>query len=117
MKRALSVFLIVLIGVTFGAGQSRLAQQFSDTFARVVEEVNPAVVTITSEKIVKREGADFGIRFKSILATISSSIISMLLKGRAAAGFSVPELSWMRGRDSFSPIIMWWKVLTRSLSC
>ncbi len=59
MKRVLSVFLIVLVGVTSGAGQSRLAQQFSDTFAKVVEKVNPAVVTITSEKIIKRDGRRF----------------------------------------------------------
>ncbi|MDP6456146.1 MAG: Do family serine endopeptidase [Candidatus Marinimicrobia bacterium] len=59
MKRVLSVFLIVLIGVTAGAGQSRSAKQFSDTFAQVVEKVNPAVVTITSEKIIKWEDRRF----------------------------------------------------------
>jgi len=55
MKKRLSVILIVLLSGLVGTESSSL-KQLSETFTKVVKQVNPAVVTITSAKIVKREG-------------------------------------------------------------
>jgi len=49
-KNWLIVFSII---VSFGFAQRSIVQQFSETFANVAEKVNPAVVTISTDKIIK----------------------------------------------------------------
>ena len=59
MKRVLSVFFDCINWCDRWGGSISIGKQFSDTFAQVVEKVNPAVVTITSEKIIKWEDRRF----------------------------------------------------------
>ena len=49
-KNWLIVFSII---ISFGFAQRSIVQQFSETFADVAEKVNPAVVTISTDKIIK----------------------------------------------------------------
>ena len=49
-KNWLIVFSII---ISFGFAQRSIVQQFSETFANVAEKVNPAVVTISTDKIIK----------------------------------------------------------------
>lgn len=50
MRKSISILLFLLFSSVDLPAQS--AKFFSDTFAEVVKQVNPAVVTITSEKVV-----------------------------------------------------------------
>jgi len=58
MKKQLLVILIVSLVASVWADLPT-AKEFSDTFANVVKQVNPAVVTITSTKISQRDGRRF----------------------------------------------------------
>jgi len=49
-KNWLIVFSII---ISVGFSQRSIVQQFSETFANVAEKVNPAVVTISTDKIIK----------------------------------------------------------------
>ena len=49
-KNWLIVFSII---ISFGFAQRSIVQQFSESFANVAEKVNPAVVTISTDKIIK----------------------------------------------------------------
>ena len=49
-KNWLIVFSII---ISFGFAQRSIVQQFSETFANVAEIVNPAIVTISTDKIIK----------------------------------------------------------------
>jgi len=48
-KNLLIVFSII---ISVGFAQRSIVQQFSETFANVAEKVNPAVVTISTDKII-----------------------------------------------------------------
>lgn len=52
LKRYLIVFTVIL---SCGRAQNSIASQFSNTFAEVVEKVNPAVVTILAQKEITIE--------------------------------------------------------------
>ena len=54
-KNWLIVFSII---ISVGFSQRSIVQQFSETFADVAEKVNPAVVTISTNKIIKVETAE-----------------------------------------------------------
>lgn len=58
MKKNVMVVLILSI-VASVWGQIPAPKDFSNTFSQVVQSVSPAVVTITSERVVKREGRRF----------------------------------------------------------
>ena len=51
---------IILLSMTLviGFAQKSIVQQFSKTFADVAEKVNPAVVTISTDKVIKMERFD-----------------------------------------------------------
>ncbi len=51
MQRRFIISIILLVGIL--SAQNSIAKQFSSVFADVAEKANPAVVTITAEKIVK----------------------------------------------------------------
>ena len=53
MQRRFIVLIILLVG--FLSAQNSIIKQFSSVFADVAEKANPAVVTITAEKVVKME--------------------------------------------------------------
>jgi len=47
--------LLIVFSIIFSVGfaQRSIIRQFSETFANVAEKVNPAVVTISTDKIIK----------------------------------------------------------------
>ena len=49
-KNSLIIFSII---ISVGFAQRSIVQQFSETFVNVAEKVNPAVVTISTDKIIK----------------------------------------------------------------
>ena len=51
-KNIIIIFSIIL---SIGFSQKSIVQQFSKTFADVVEKVNPAVVTISTDKVIKMD--------------------------------------------------------------
>ena len=51
-KNVIIIFSIIL---SIGFSQKSIVQQFSETFANVAEKVNPAVVTISTDKIIKMD--------------------------------------------------------------
>ncbi len=51
MQRRLFISIILLIGLL--SAQNSIVKQFSSAIADVVEKANPAVVTITAEKVIK----------------------------------------------------------------
>jgi len=51
MKKNWLIIFSIIISVGFS--QRSIVQQFSETFANVAEKVNPAVVTISTDKIIK----------------------------------------------------------------
>jgi serine protease Do len=53
MQRRFIISIILLLGIL--SAQSSIVKQFSSVFADVAEKANPAVVTITAEKVVKVE--------------------------------------------------------------
>ena len=53
MQKRFIVSIILLVG--FLSAQNSIIKQFSSVFADVAEKANPAVVTITAEKVVKME--------------------------------------------------------------
>ena len=53
MQRRFIIMIILFVG--FLSAQSSIVKQFSSAFADVAEKANPAVVTITAEKVVKVE--------------------------------------------------------------
>ncbi len=53
MYRRFIISIILLIGIL--SAQNSIVKQFSSVFADVAEKANPAVVTITAEKVVKAE--------------------------------------------------------------
>jgi len=53
MQRRFIISIIVLVGIL--SAQNSIVKQFSSVFADVAEKANPAVVTITAEKVVKME--------------------------------------------------------------
>ncbi|MEE8341841.1 MAG: Do family serine endopeptidase [Candidatus Neomarinimicrobiota bacterium] len=53
MQRRLLIITFLLIGIL--SAQNSIVKQFSSVFADVAEKANPAVVTITAEKVVKME--------------------------------------------------------------
>ena len=53
MQRRFILSIILLVGIL--SAQNSIVKQFSSVFADVAEKANPAVVTITAEKIVKVE--------------------------------------------------------------
>ena len=53
MQRRFIISIILLLGIL--SAQNSIVKQFSSVFADVAEKANPAVVTITAEKVVKVE--------------------------------------------------------------
>ena len=53
MQRRFIISIIILVGIL--SAQNSIVKQFSSVFADVAEKANPAVVTITAEKVVKFE--------------------------------------------------------------
>ena len=53
MQRRFIISIILLTGIL--AAQNSIVKQFSSAFADVAEKANPAVVTITAEKVIKME--------------------------------------------------------------
>ena len=53
MRKNLIIIFSIIISVGFS--QKSIVQQFSKTFADVAEKVNPAVVTISTDKIIKMD--------------------------------------------------------------
>ena len=53
MRKNLIIIFSIIISVHFS--QKSIVQQFSKTFADVAEKVNPAVVTISTDKIIKMD--------------------------------------------------------------
>ena len=53
MKKNLIIIFSIIISIGFS--QKSIVQQFSKTFADVAEKVNPAVVTISTDKIIKMD--------------------------------------------------------------
>ena len=53
MQRRFIISIILLVGIL--SAQNSIVKQFSAVFADVAEKANPAVVTITAEKVVKVE--------------------------------------------------------------
>ncbi len=53
MQRRFILSIILLVGIL--SAQNSIVKQFSSAFADVAEKANPAVVTITAEKVVKVE--------------------------------------------------------------
>ncbi len=53
MRRRLFILIILLTGLL--VAQNSIVKQFSAVFADVAEKANPAVVTITAEKVIKME--------------------------------------------------------------
>ena len=51
MRKNLIIIFSIIISIGFS--QKSIVQQFSKTFADVAEKVNPAVVTISTDKIIK----------------------------------------------------------------
>ena len=51
-KNIIIIFSIIL---SIGFSQKSIVQQFSKTFADVAEKVNPAVVTISTDKVIKMD--------------------------------------------------------------
>ena len=49
------MIIIISINISIGFSQKSIVQQFSKTFADVAEKVNPAVVTISTDKIIKMD--------------------------------------------------------------
>ena len=49
------MIIIISINKSIGFSQKSIVQQFSKTFADVAEKVNPAVVTISTDKIIKMD--------------------------------------------------------------
>ena len=50
-----NLIIIFSIFISIGFSQKSIVQQFSKTFADVAEKVNPAVVTISTDKIIKMD--------------------------------------------------------------
>lgn len=65
MKKYLTVVVAMSL-LSFGWAQPPSLKAFSETFTEVVREVSPAVVTITSQKVVKREGGRFRHPFEDL---------------------------------------------------
>ena len=53
MRKNLIIIFSIIISIGFS--QKSIVQQFSKTFAHVAEKVNPAVVTISTDKIIKMD--------------------------------------------------------------
>ena len=53
MQRRFIISIILLVGIL--SAQNSIVKQFSSVFADVAEKANPAVVTITAEKVIKVE--------------------------------------------------------------
>ena len=53
MRKNLIIIFSIIISIGFS--QKSIVQQFSKTFADVAEKVNPAVVTISTDKIIKMD--------------------------------------------------------------
>ena len=53
MRKNLIIIFSIIISIRFS--QKSIVQQFSKTFADVAEKVNPAVVTISTDKIIKMD--------------------------------------------------------------
>ena len=51
MQRRFIISIILFVG--FLSAQNSIVKQFSSVFADVAEKANPAVVTITAEKVMK----------------------------------------------------------------